>query len=57
MQLGAVRKSFSQLGEDVIYEGLLTKVVAGERVGAHHCPVNIVGYVFEEGGPSRFQVP
>jgi hypothetical protein len=32
----------------LIYESLLTRVVAGERVSAHHRPVNIVGYMLKE---------
>ena len=29
-------------------ERLLATIVTGERVGAHHCPVDVVSYPFEE---------
>src|ERR1700722_13185224 len=55
MQLSALRKNFTQLGEGAFYKNLLTKVVTGEWAGAHHCPVNVVGHLFEEGAIAVFK--
>ena len=50
MEAGALRKNLRQLGEGAFDEGLLAEVVTGQRVSAHHGPVNVVGYMFKEGG-------
>src|ERR1700684_42182 len=48
MELRAVWENLAQLGEGALPESLLATVVTGERVGAHHCPVDVVSYPFEE---------
>src|SRR5580700_5809038 len=49
LELRASRKYLTQLGEGAGDEGLLAAVMPCERVGAHHGPVDVVSYVFEEG--------
>src|SRR5260370_24158022 len=49
VELGALRKHLSQLGEGAFDEGFLAGVVTGEGVGAHHCPVDLVGNLLKEG--------
>jgi hypothetical protein len=48
MELRAVWENLTQLGEGAISESLLATVVTGEGVGAHHFPVDVVSYPFEE---------
>ena len=50
MQLSAsFRKHAFQFGKCAFNESVLTRVVARERVSAHHDPVNIFCYMLEEG--------
>src|ERR1700756_4752398 len=49
LELRALRKNLTQLGEGAGDEGLLAAVMPCERVGSHHGPVDVVGDVFEEG--------
>src|SRR6266851_2696130 len=49
VELGALRKHLSQFGEGAFDEGFLAGVLTGERVGAHHFPVNVVGNLLKEG--------
>src|ERR1700756_4905492 len=49
LELRALRKNLTQLGEGAGDEGLLATVTPCERVGAHHGPVHVVTYVFKEG--------
>ena len=44
------RSNLTQLGEGAFSEGSLAEIVAVERMSTHHRPVDIVGYVFKEGG-------
>src|ERR1700677_605509 len=48
MELRAVWENLAQLGEGALPESLLATVATGEGVGAHHCPVDVVSYPFEE---------
>jgi hypothetical protein len=41
-------ENLAQLGESALSESLLATIVTGERVGAHHSPVDVVRYPFEE---------
>src|ERR1700733_6409007 len=50
MKLRTFRKNPRQLGECAFDEGLLARIVAGQWMGAHDCPVNVVGYMVEKGG-------
>src|ERR1700722_19390977 len=49
LELRALRKNLTQLGEGAGDKGLLAAVMPCERVGAHHDPVDVVSYVFKEG--------
>src|ERR1700677_1277208 len=49
MELCALRKYLSQLGEGARDEVLLAVIVTGEGVGPHDNPVNVVSYLFEKG--------
>jgi hypothetical protein len=48
MELRTLWKNLRELGERTFYEGLFAKVVTGQGVAAHHCPINVVDYVLEE---------
>jgi hypothetical protein len=50
MELRSVWENLAQLGEGALRESLLATIVTGEGVGAHHCPVDVVSYQFEERG-------
>jgi hypothetical protein len=39
----------TKLGKGTFSKGSLAEIVAGERMSAHHSPVDVVGYVFKEG--------
>src|SRR5580698_881630 len=49
LELRTLRKNLTQLGEGAGDEGFLAAVAPCERVGAHHGPVDVVSYMFEEG--------
>src|SRR5580700_3967962 len=48
MELRAVLQNLAQLGESALPEILLAAVVTGKGVSAHHDPVDVVSYPFEE---------
>src|SRR5580692_7549317 len=48
MELRAVLQNLAQLGESALPELLLAAVVTGKGVSAHHDPVDVVSYPFEE---------
>src|ERR1700677_1169472 len=50
VELRALGKNLSQLGERALDEGRLAGVVTGERMGPHDRPVHVVGHMREEGG-------
>jgi hypothetical protein len=39
----------TKLGKGTFSKDSLAEIVAGERMSAHHSPVDVVGYVFKEG--------
>jgi hypothetical protein len=49
MQLRALRKNPAQLGEGARNECLFAGIVTRERVRAHHGPIDVIGYMLEEG--------
>src|ERR1700691_2170347 len=51
MELRAVLQNLAQLGESALPEILLAAVVTGKGVSAHHDPVDVVSYPFEERTP------
>src|SRR5580704_19249764 len=48
MELRAVLQNPAQLGESALPESFLATVVTGKGVSAHHYPVDVVSYPFEE---------
>src|SRR6202007_1952133 len=50
VELRSVWENLAQLGEGALRESLLATIVTGKGVGAHHCPVDVVSYPFEERG-------
>src|SRR5271154_1516668 len=48
MELRAILQNLAQLGESALPEILLATVVTGKGVRAHHDPVDVVSYPFEE---------
>jgi hypothetical protein len=50
IELRSLWKNLAQLGECAFLEGLLAGVAAGQRMRAHHGPVDVVGDMFKECG-------
>jgi hypothetical protein len=48
VELRALRENLAQLGERALDKSFLTWVMAGQRMGSHHCPVDVVSHPFEE---------
>jgi hypothetical protein len=48
MELGALRKHLSQLGESAFDKGLLANVMTSQGVGAHHDPIDIIRDILEK---------